>query len=286
MNRRRSAFALMELMIVIAVIGILMSMIVAGMRYVGEQNKARATHVTMENFAAILQEYEQKTKLQFTGSVAAGDVTENVNSQTDANGRYGYAVLQTQRALRLALTMPHNRELFARFPSNQQMPLLWCKNVTYWPGDLIKAAKTDTQGFRCITQNANGVQLTAPPVAGADWELTGEHVPLLLDAWGNPIIYVPRPNMVPNSDGPPPIVIDWYSRYSLIIGTGSGRIVWPARAYPAKPGNANNEKDYNYIYNAFGHYQAFLASAGTDGNMGGNPTHPGTGNDNVYSFEK
>ena len=83
--------------------------------------------------------------------------------------------------------------------------------------------------------------------------LNGSEAPVLLDGWGNPIIYVPPGGIVVQLKGQPTM--------SLVRSTGTTSFT-PGSSPPLKSGD-----------------RPFWASAGPDGNFD-------NGDDNVYSFRQ
>lgn len=250
-------------MLAVAVLIILVSLVVIGLGTLSAQNRARATRVTMENLRNMLAELELRGPIPGDGRV---DAPGNVTTIYRAN-RFGNAVVRTQRVLRRATAIPANKALLAKFASDQQAPLEWVGGVAYQVGDLVMHAG---QYYRC-TQNHVSTNQQPPP--GSNWEPTGEHVPMFLDGWGNPIIYIPRPLLDPAWNGA------WYYRYGLgnVSVSGQTRIICNPLTvvYPNAP---TGDPDKLRKLEEMKAFRPFFASAGADGDFS-------KGDDNIYSFE-
>jgi len=262
-NAGRRAFTAVEIMLAVAVLIILASLLVVGLGRLSDQSRARATRLTMENMRNMLAELELRGAVPSEGRVdAPGNVTVNYR-----NNRFGNAVVRTQRVMRRALAAPANRALLAKFASDQQAPLEWAPGVAYQAGDLVMHGG---QYYRC-TQNHSSNNQQQPP--GGPWEPTSDHVPMFLDGWGNPIIYIPGPLVDPAWTG------SWWYRYGLgnVSVSGQTRVICNPLTvvYPSAP---TNDPDKMRKLDEMKAFKPFFASAGPDGDFA-------RGDDNIYSFD-
>jgi prepilin-type N-terminal cleavage/methylation domain-containing protein len=176
----RRAFTLIEILIVIGIISVLVTLVTLGVRQIGNTGRAKSTRVTMENLQNLV------TEKQVTGGVGALDevyplvnfpakppdaptaalvraeaappnVTRNVGK--DRNPVWSgsplapqNAIARTQAVVALLRAVPNNAKWISALPSNQ----IWLPKVPS--------------------------EVPGPP---------GSTIPIILDAWGNPIIYVP-----------------------------------------------------------------------------------------------
>jgi prepilin-type N-terminal cleavage/methylation domain-containing protein len=225
------------------------------------------------------------------------------------------AVLNTQLAMRIILATQSNRTAIAQLPADRKMvPEFESGNLSSGMGgsnglitgmDGLSGTGDDGgdtvqtvvycvnncvryQGatFRCVKANAGAsppVPTTPPnaPASNTNWVQDDNPTPLILDAWGNPIIFVPATGLINVFTGagtpdatvaalPPPIgsIPAGISRRLPAITSPEGQndpnygppavAVPPGQKPPGRP---------------------FFVSAGPDGDLS-------TGDDNLYSFEK
>jgi type II secretory pathway pseudopilin PulG len=207
---------LVELLVVIMVLVVLMGIIVVGLGGFASPSRAKATQLTMEMLKSIQAEYEAQTRrgLPHAGVLEAPHiVTEpgarELPADRDEWGRYGNAVVQTQRVLRQLLTVPASRDAYRRLPADQQMQVPWASGVSYMAGDEIAVtyAAGNRRFFRCTRDHVSG---TTP---GSDWSEVAEHQTVPLDGWHNPILFVPSGGLLminrsgdPYRNSAPPVV--------------------------------------------------------------------------------
>lgn len=210
---------------------------------------------------------------------APGDVTAgSTDGQAARNG--SRQILNTQLAMTMILGLPENRAALQQISADSQMQPTWdntwstipIKNpgsdgALYYGTDGTEAlfypmgAKVISSGtqYTCVTPA--GVSGGAAPAAGP-WAVdSSSAVPLILDAWDNPIIFVPgsglRVRKLNGKDANDSTDID----QSVIIVSKEGSVRDLAGQMPT-------------VVTAG---RPFFASAGPDGDFA-------KGDDNIYSF--
>lgn len=268
-HARRKAFTVIELLIVIGILAILVAVTAYAMTGLMSRQKVSATRVTLQNVRSMVAELEvvakglnrQPAQMWVSGAqtplgtpidiwrdanptaagnnpllapknvrkeVALADSASNIQTQ-----RYqSDAILNTQLVMGLLRSAPNNTKLFAQLPSNQLM------------SEPIPIATPR------LLVNANG---TANP-------------PMVLDAWGNPIIFVPSAGL-----------------WNVVAGDVLRNAVATTLGGPDGPIQSRDVRP-------------FFASAGPDGIFGWiDVNNNGTfedgidtagGDDNVYSYEE
>ena len=268
----RKGFTLIELLVVIGILLLLVGLAVFGLSKVINTQKRAATKITLENLRGMLTEYEMVAKglgpkRMWTpnGSTAVGDVWNDANPLTplkdplaaplgtvarEANTggtpaqtpRYSSVpIFNTQLVLEQLLTAPNNKKVQTQFPSSQ----------------LLEKLPPGLNG--CFLLVANGLPYTGTSEAA--------NPPLVLDAWGNPILFVPSSGM-----------------FNVVEGDGDMVHI----AVPVNPNDTNGPVRSP-------DRRPFWVSAGPDGVFGfvdvnGNGsftkgTDRAGGDDNMYSFE-
>jgi prepilin-type N-terminal cleavage/methylation domain-containing protein len=243
-TRRQRAFTLIEILVVIGIIAILVTLVTLGVSHLGKASKRNSTMVTMQNLKALLTEKEIAGGLATVNALypqnpqtpnvptplfAPGDVRKDPyanmpNAQPNTPVRYNApAVALTQQVLRILEAIPNNKAMVAKLPSSNLMEPL--------PTGYISIMSAD-QTTRAFTP------------------------PLILDAWGNPIIYVPAAGLSNL----------YVAGVSIAPKTApDGRGFWASAGADGIFGGYY-DKDGNGQY-----------TPGTDGDYG---------DDNIYSFEQ
>jgi type II secretory pathway pseudopilin PulG len=151
---------MIEVLVVIGVLVVLMGIIVISMRTLDRTTKARSTRATLSTLSALLKNAPDLPKFQllppngpFAPVPTPGDVSATArNDPTVLPPISTLPAIQYTRVVMARLrAIPGNRTALDNFPSNQQ----WA--VPRFPAD------------------------------ASDTEL----IPLILDGWGNPILFVP-----------------------------------------------------------------------------------------------
>lgn len=254
-KRAQRGFTLIEVLVVIGIILILLGMVVLGFRHLDAVASKRDTVAELHVCRGLLTEYENLNGLNvlefaakqmngipvysdvpFPANVklldeTAGGGVIDMSDRTIKSARYeSPAVQKTQQVMRVLLRMPKNRSAVASLPTKR----------------ILEAEPA-----------ANGN--TVPPDIGQA---------VILDGWGNPIIFVPRGGlhvMIDNGSGAQEYVVRTTGTYPY---TGSDASFY--QKYPLSPAD-----------------RPFFASAGQDGKFGADPNNPKAayGADNVYSFQ-
>lgn len=230
--KRQRAFTLVELVVVMGIILILIGLAMVGMRTLDKSAKEKSTKAALETAKSMLAE------LQTAGGISGvTDIystpptppTANQIKQPDkvtlddyeggvSTGRYkSDAVKLTQQVMFRLLAIPANKAVFQKLPAE-----------------------------RLLRKPGNG-----PSITPEMQMLSGEiYPPLLLDGWGNPIIFVPWDGLSEVKIGS---VVDNRVKSNEVVTPSTG----PDKFTTGRP---------------------FWASAGPDGDFS-------TGDDNIYSFE-
>jgi type II secretory pathway pseudopilin PulG len=190
---------MVEILVALVIISILAAMLVVGMRRLNESSKTRAARVTLNNAKSMLAEYERKNKLTgFSGSIAApGDVNEDAAT----GARNGPQVSFTRSFFALLTAMPENKAALAQLSSDQIMaggPPPSTPTATNWAAgssyvafqNRVHHPTSSSPVYICIRDHSS-TTADAPGQPNAPWIVENTTTPILLDAWNNPIIFVP-----------------------------------------------------------------------------------------------
>jgi prepilin-type N-terminal cleavage/methylation domain-containing protein len=335
---RRSAFTLLELLIVIGIIALLASILILGMNSVLGTSKASSTKITLQNLQGMLGELDAKTSLSASpqawmwwenlptsqpilasfvstnsldwdfwkipwrlGVATAAPALRNPDSldaptlvsADNVNVRNGARqILNTQIVMSMLLSLPTNRAALQKISADRYFTPTWVGDQQipnpgsdfipdtsddnseigsnlYLPGMIVQLNGIQ---YQCVTaqtstkpssgMNTPWKDLSAPANAGTP------PVPLLLDAWDNPIIFVPATGLrVRLLNGQSTLNQNEASdnfQQTFIVISPEGKVgTDPATKEPIviQPG------------------RPFFASAGPDGDFS-------KGDDNIYSFQQ
>jgi len=229
--KRDRAFTLVEIIVALGIIMILVGLVTVGMRALNKSAKEKATKSALETAKSMLAELDTAGGIAevtaiYSSLVPANQVEQPGNVTIDAYQAAPYARYQsdavrlTQFVMGKLIAIPNNKAVLQKLPVER----LLRKNPAGSAASLL-------------TVDANGEP----------------NPPVLLDGWGNPIIYVP-----------------WDGLSKVIIGNDV-----PPKEYRIK---SNEVITPSTGADKFTTGRPFWASAGPDGDFS-------TGDDNVYSFE-
>ncbi len=266
----RHGFTLIELLVAISVILILIGIVVVGLRQVAISQQGNSTRITLSSLKSLLLELETSV-----GSLdrrqpgawyppgATSPVAVNVGGEPKTNAwrsteTYTSATAPTPVPLNTAdllaggeiMDGPGNRDKFVGNTKNAgsaPFGLAPFRNT-----QLILGMLYTTRGGRAsVTQlpqsQLQGMPEKGTPSTGANDRFRESDNPFILDAWGNPILFVPAAGLI--------------NVWQVDKPTSTA----PATFTAANPLQAPNNRP-------------FFVSAGPDGDFR-------TGDDNLYSFE-
>jgi prepilin-type N-terminal cleavage/methylation domain-containing protein len=186
--RRRRAFTLIELLVVIGIMAILITLITYGVKSLLAGQREKATHVTMESLKNLI------TESQVTGGRGPQqlDAVFAVFYPPNTPPPYGVgAPLKINKEFGDSYTQATDR-----FPKWQSTG----PSTPPLPTNAVAATQSVIQLLRAVPNNSKWIStlpterlwLPKSPQVAAD----APQIPLILDAWGNPIIYVPSDGLV------------------------------------------------------------------------------------------
>jgi len=137
MLTRRKAFTTIELLLVIGVLMILIGLLVWGLKGAINSGSGNSTRTTLANLTNMSEELNSKNKLAGfdiiypplpsppappapTGPETAPGV---VTSDTDNSDRLGLAVHRTAEVMGRLISIPDNKKILEKFPSDQLLPV-------------------------------------------------------------------------------------------------------------------------------------------------------------------
>lgn len=233
---------MIEILTVIVIILILIGIIFTGTRYIVSASRARSTRATLANLQSLLSAYDASSRTalqQITDAYTAyqGAYSVNVNP----------IVFPAITVTDTGVTQPQNPNDPAAIPADMHRYDPFVQITSTIAMARILSLPENKTAMAKISTKMLPTWLT---VAGAP------ATNILLDAWGNPIIYVPASGLVNvqlKSDS---------TKYYRVQSTG----VQSYTTFNSPPvANANA--------------RPFFASAGPDGDFA-------KGDDNIYSFEQ
>jgi len=178
------------------------------------------------------------------------------------------AIVNTTIAMSMLATLPTNRTRLQNIQQGQTFVPTWTNGTTPTPtGGAVAVkyapmAQVQLGGKFYVASGSFNTATNPSPTAGGVWtDVTAFNriAPLLLDGWGNPIIFVPASGLRVNLQDP----ANSSQTMPWIVVSPEGRVLnnGQATAAVSQPG------------------RPFFASAGPDGDFS-------KGDDNVYSFEQ
>jgi hypothetical protein len=226
------------MLVVIGIILLLAGMLFIGGRYIFGSSRKNATKTTLGNAANMLAEYDAKTRkisdldILYTNAAppanplaAPGRVDRDAYPDLSTDRYESDAVELTQQVMTSLRAMPLNRSAIEQLPAEQ---------LLQGPGEF---------------DDYTSITLIMPSgISGSDPIVFDP--PMLADAWGNPIIFVPSQGLMD---------VTFADKDADQYRVTSQGVALEAAAVPAG-------------------VRPFFASAGEDGNFQ-------TGDDNIYSFE-
>ena len=264
----RTAFTMIELLVVIGIILILMGLFFAGAKLVTAQARERDTKTMLETCKTMFENYRQATKLYI--NPATNYPKGSSIDALSAAGATGSLIWSTGQEQAPGLTSPGA-------PDDNMPPNLDPSLKIYNPNEPYVAYSTALKNTLVIMQamltiHENQTILNNLPASKVLKDpKTG--VPLLLDAWGNVIIFVP-------GGGLTGVFVDPADNGGLTQVITSEQVQpngWTPPSAVANP------------------YKPFFVSAGPDGDMSnahGNTWATATSSqqslmtdDNIYSFQ-
>jgi len=282
--KRRRAFTMIELLVVIGIIMILIGLFFAGAKLVTAQAKERDTKTMLETCKTMFENYRQATKLSRpppAGPVASSPSSSLNVSTTNASGTITNTQFWSAGEEAAPGALSSDPSAYTN-PSNLPEAVA---NTAY----VMYALESIPENKTIITN------LPASKIINVYIEIgpsgTVQVVPLICDSWQHPILFVPGGGLGATPGGStnqiaPGVV--WLDGANCGIITSSGII--------------NSSSTYFSIYDAANYNptqfplvptnQPFFVSAGPDGdvsNAHGNTTSTPTSDmtdDNIYSFQQ
>lgn len=219
------------------------------------------------------------------------DAPGQVGADTTATRNGSRQILNTQIVMSMLLSLPANRTALQKIQADRYFTPTWVGNQQVPTPGTDGVLNTSDDGSEAVADfylpgmivQLNGIQYlcnstSAPPVAtppsphspGPPWrDLTQfpgtPQVPLLLDAWDNPIIFVPATGL----------------RVRLLNGQSSNTTTDPTQTFiiispEGKVQSADSTHPSPFVIQPG---RPFFASAGPDGDFS-------KGDDNIYSFQQ
>ena len=255
-GRRRGGFTMIELLAVIGIMMLLGALAFLGLRGIMGQQQANRTRMGLSNAASILAEYDARTSLRRQpGHMWVGTgIPPGYHAHTAADAMDIWRDADPAAASDVEGLPAPTQSVGIDEPARTASAAVLNTQVVMFMASQVPANAT------AIGNIAPDQVLRIPnrPESGAHDE---SQVPVLLDGWGNPIIFVPASGLRGIELGEP----------------ATEHVVTSVKIY-----TATELPDGTLAPNA----RPFFASAGPDGFFAGVAPDGGTyGDDNVYSFE-
>jgi hypothetical protein len=267
-----------EVLTAVAIIAVLVALVFLAFKYVGASAKGNRTAVSLQNLKNMLTEFEHSGGRMGDPSQPATVPPQPAaglyaiycdlpNGQLPVPGsigeggadRFGEATIRTQRVMRRLLSTPAIKKTFDGLPKESLLYVQYQQGVKYQVGDeLIVPTGKDQYDYYVAGPAA---PTTGPP--GMNWIKTDHHTPVIADAFGNPIVFVPPWGLGTSAKG------------INLVATGSGSYQKTNQTI-VPPGTKLNPSPPPVLL-AGG--RPFFASAGEDGDFS-------KGDDNQYSFDQ
>lgn len=204
--RKQRGFTMVELMVVILIIAILVGIVTVGFKYLSARVNTRSTEVTLQNLTSMLEAYKLAGQSQVDEldngviykyaldhgdpiePVAAGHPTRQSIVAEGGAWRDQRIAVYTGRVMRKIYSVPDNRKAMEQLPVSGLFTLPFLQNFSndsehhYQIGDVVMF---EGRTFRATASNSGSTP------GGAGWQEASGGSPLLLDAFGNPILYFP-----------------------------------------------------------------------------------------------
>jgi len=252
-----AGFTMIEIIVAIAVILVLAGILLVGLRSIAGSTQAGETRVLLENVRGMLDELDSKAKLGAHNRPLEWWVGSSsvLKAQTQPEEVDFWHRTSDQDSIDPPRPRPIEAPGSVKPGTNDRTNHPAVRNTAIAMAKLVSvpANRTKLQGI----PNQRLMRLVELPPTAADpisaTSLTNEATlpPVVLDAWGNPIIFVPASGMI-----------------VTLNSIGEQRLITSSKVRQIPPTEYAAPSD-----------RPFFASAGPDGDFS-------TGDDNLYSFEQ
>jgi prepilin-type N-terminal cleavage/methylation domain-containing protein len=274
--RPRSGFTLIELLVVIGIILLLMGLLYTGVKIVTAQAKEKDTRTMLETCKTMFENYRNATHLTRPPPVGRGAAmainTSNPSCPPSITTASFWTVGQ-EAAPSILSTDPStysNPANYNTMPPNQVEALVNTALVMYAMKSLPENATILTNVPASKTFNVSILLKSGP--GSPNVTLT---IPLLLDGWGNPILFVPGGGFGSTTLSPGVVYVDGTTNFGIITSTGV--ITSTTTPYSLPTYDPANVPLGTTLPN-----QPFFVSAGPDGDFTNSQSKT---DDNIYSFK-